>query len=227
MLFAASLAPGFVYIRIAERRRPRANRSSLAEAVEMVVFGAGLSLVCAFVVLLIATATDLVNWEALVTKPRDYVADYPIRFAVPVMAVLAMSYALAALLALAVHRSPAVSHPGVTVWQQAFWHDKPEDSDAFATIVLRDGTEITGIVRAFTQQMADNRELLLAGPFARARPGDRGPVQVEEDFLVVREDDVSLIQGHYWLTSDQERRIASDSASPGSRSAGPPRSNLG
>lgn len=198
VLFAASLGPGFVYIRTAERRRPRADRSSLAEAVEMVVFGAALSLGCTFIVLVAASATDLLAWDALVESPRQYVADHPFRVAAPIAAALGLSYLLAALLALAVHRSPAVSHPGVTMWQQAFWLDKPEKGDTVATVVLRDGSEITGKVLGFTAQMAEHRELLLQGPLARVPPEGGDPEEVRQDFFVLREDDALFITGHYW-----------------------------
>jgi hypothetical protein len=197
--FVASLGPGFVYLRVAERRRPTPERSALAEAVEMVILGAAISLLSALLVLAVA-GTDWLAWKALIERPQRQIDDHPFRLLGPLAAALVISYIAAWIARVVVNApKPKIVPTGLTRWQQAFWRDRPSDQhSAIVTAELRDGRTFTGMVRGFTVQEAENRELLLHAPLAVRRRSDALPEEIQDAFVVIREEEVLYLAGRYW-----------------------------
>jgi hypothetical protein len=198
LLFAvAALGPGFVYVRRAERRTPRAQLSTLGEFVEMLALGAGTTLVA---LLLCAALNDLVDWVSVSALARDAgtaVADHTIRWLAAAAVVLAVSYGIAfGAAALATMRKADVHVPS-TGWVRAFTDDRPDDEATLVTAELRDGRLITGLVWRYTTQFDEDRELVLRGPLVER--ASRGGVarRSNQTFLVLRERDIVWVEGHY------------------------------
>lgn len=72
LLFAASLGPGYVYLRVAELREPRQERSQLVEAAELVFAGVVASTIGSLVIVAIAEATETVDVDELALDPASY-----------------------------------------------------------------------------------------------------------------------------------------------------------
>lgn len=199
VLFIASLGPGYVYVRVAERHDPRPERSQLAEAVEMAIFGAVATTMSAAVILMISGSTGLLDLSALVERPRAYLIAEPMRVLATLLATGGASYALAWTVGVIRHREEqAVVHPGRTMWLEMLWHAKPSQAHStIATVELRDGRTVVGMVGGFTAQDSEQRELALQAPLA-ARSGTGEFEPLPDTFLLIREDDILYLTGKYW-----------------------------
>jgi hypothetical protein len=166
----------------------------------MVVLGAALSLICATAVVALTKWSAVLDWRVLVEHPKQYLARHPFRLVGPLATALLLSYVVAYGLGLAMHaRSAKVIHPGLTMWQQALWLDRPsEKHSTIATVELRDGRTVTGMVQGFTVQQVDHRELLLRAPLAVQRRAGANPEKLPDAFVIVREDELVYVAGRYW-----------------------------
>ena len=199
VLFAASLGPGYVYIRVAERRAPRAERSDLVEAVEMVAIGAFASLAAAMVVLLVGDVTGWLEPSRITRDAKAYLIVDPVRGLVALLAVFVIAYGLAYGAARLSHlRDPPAVAPGATGWYEAFWLERPADDHlTIVTVELRDRRRVTGRLTHFTIEHGGDRELVLGAPILVRATGDSEPSRTRDAFLVPRERDVAYIAGRY------------------------------
>lgn len=95
ILLLAGIGPGYVFVRVAERREPRIERSQLLEAAELLVVGAVLSTAAALVVLIITQATRALDLEALADNGVKYILREPIPNLTALLATLLLSYGAA------------------------------------------------------------------------------------------------------------------------------------
>lgn len=199
VLFAASLGPGYVYLRVAERRRPQPARSSLIEAVGLLVIGALASTVAGVVVLTAGDGLGLIEPGRVVDDFEAYVGDKPLRGLV-LVALFALAYGGAALAARLIHRKrPAVVSPGATVWDKIFVEKAPsKDHVAFLTVELKDGRRFAGPMKYCTVEEGDNRELGLLSPIYSQADARSKPVLTRDEFMVIREQETVFVAGRYW-----------------------------
>ena len=198
---------------MSETRRARAPRSTLLEAVELTGVGAAASLVAVTIVLIVVRETNIVDTSALADDPGRYLLEHPLRG----LGSLLASFALSCLLTwLGAHsffglrrkiqsrraRSRptrrVVFEPAGSTWENVFNEDRrDDDTDVVVTLELVDGRRLAGVVRSYTTQLEDNRELALAGPLCAA-PNASAPLEpMGGQFLVVREDQIATITGVY------------------------------
>jgi len=221
LFLTACLVPGFVFLRVAERRRAHLARSPAVELIELAAVGAAASLAAAAGVLLVARWTGIFDAAAFGDDPGRYVLEHPLRGLGPIAGTLAASTGLAALAARLLHKGPAAFDPAGSAWGRTLWDDRPSDRHVVRLIVeLRDGRRVHGYMRAFTADLEDSRELALAKPLAaQAGPGARLE-ELDDDFLVLREDQIASLTGTYVLpgtaadTADSQRTGARIAAHP-------------
>jgi Family of unknown function (DUF6338) len=218
-LFAASLGPGYLYLRIAEQRAPRQSRSPLVEVVELVVVGGLTSLVAALIVLSLADAVGLLDTHALARHGSHYLVHEPIRTLASLIATLALSYSLAALTALLVHRKhEALVQPGGNGWVAQFWQRRPSPQHAaVVTLELRDGRKATGVLSGFTVELDESREIALRRPIVIQPSARSAPIESNDDFLIFREADLLCVSGRYRRLKSQaslDRPTKSGDAAP-------------
>jgi hypothetical protein len=200
VVFLAALGPGYVYLRVAERRGVRPERSGLLEAVELAVVGAFASTVATLAVFALADAANVVNIHVLGSDPQHYAEDHPLRLLWLVAVTLLTGYALAWTGARLVHlRNEPNIVPGGTAWGNAFRAELPHPYDVVrVTVELRDGRKLTGPLGGFTTDADADRELCLAAPIFVQLPGPGAqPTRLEDDFIVAREADILAISGKY------------------------------
>jgi hypothetical protein len=200
VLFAASLGPGYVYVRVAEKRKPRPDRSALVETVEMIAIGGMASTLAALIVLSVGDALDALDTGALANSAKDYLLAEPVRVLGSLVVLFALSYGGAAIAALLMHRRHrAVFKPGTNAWQEVFWWGRDSRTDVtLAHIELRDGRRIAGKLRTFTAESEDNREIALVSPIAAQTTRGGRMEHVADRFVVLREADILYITGGYW-----------------------------
>lgn len=187
-----------MYIRVAERRAKRPERSGLVEAVELVVIGAFASTIALLGVLVLAEWTSVLNVYALGRDPSAYLKLHPLRLFWTVAVALLFAYDLAYIAARVVHRhqSPTI-RPGGTAWQFAFSENRPAYHVVAVSVELRDGRVIQGVLAGTTTDADENREMCLLAPIA-VRDGPEGqPQALTDQFLLLRESDVLAVSGRY------------------------------
>jgi hypothetical protein len=199
LFLASCLVPGFVFVRVAERRQAQTTRSAL-EAVELAGVGAATSLAAAMVVLgLTAQWWGILDSRALADDPGTYLLLHPFRGFGPLLATFALSCLLAWLAAQAVFiRHESVFEPGGSAWARVLWDDLPSSKHrVLLTVELKDGRRVIGVARSFTFEFADNRELALSRPLAVQLRADKPLIDSDDDFIVLRENEIESIAGRY------------------------------
>lgn len=202
LVFLASVGPGYVYVRVVERWRPRREHSSLREAAEIVVSGSLATLLGVVVALIVAEQTSLVpESQVLVDDVGSYLVEQPDRLGLVLFTVLLVSYGMA----YGVGRFQPGRGPEVfpdSAWYGTFERKLPSGYGIVATVELRDGRKVAGVVRAFTAEQAapDERELVLMAtaesPMLVQSPSGR-IAQVSDQFILLRGDEIRNIAGSY------------------------------
>jgi hypothetical protein len=206
----AAFGPGYLYLRVAERRSIRLERSGLLEAVELAVVGAFASTIALLIVAALADELGVINVHWLSTGPRIYFAHHPLRLLWLLTVSLGAAYGLAYLAARVAHRGqPASIVPG-TAWTEAFQEARGPGSKVAvrATVELRDGRKIEGTLRGHSTEIADNRDLLLVAPL-RAQAGPKStPTTLTDAVVLLREADVVTLSARFVPgTRQRERKI--------------------
>lgn len=197
LLLAAALGPGWVWVNVAERRVARPNRSGLLEAAELVVMGALCTTAAALVVLSAAQAVGAIDVAEVRSDGAAYVLAQPARSLPVIATLLSVSYALAWVAARVTygHHQPT-QQPG-TVWREVLGARKGEAA-AVATVELRDGRRIQGIVASYTHTGPEQpRELALAAPMRVQSDADATPVDLLGEVLILHGEDILSINVTY------------------------------
>jgi len=198
LLFLAGIGPGYVFLRVAERREPRQAGSVLLEFAELFVIGSATTAAASVVVLLLGGATHRFDLREWLAQGRAYVVDEPTRALAAVGAILLLSYLSAWVLARVLYKGrPASIRPEFSVWFQVFHVDERDPARAalrFATVELKDGRRVGGYVYAYSVDPdTENREIALRAPiFAYA--GSAGePQLIPDEFLIIPSEQVVYV----------------------------------
>lgn len=195
----AALGPGYLFLRVAERRSARPDRSGLIEAVELAAIGAFASTVALLAVMTLADSCHVISIHTLGQDPTNYLKNHPLRLLWLIAVVLVTAYVIAFIAAHVVYfRQSASIIPAGTAWGVAFRRARLGGPDLIrATIELRDGRKVEGTLSGATSGAEENRELLLDGPI-RVVAGPKSETRIlDEEFMVLREIDVLAITGRY------------------------------
>lgn len=149
VVLAASIGPGYVWVRVAETRVPRGARTQLLEVAELIIIGGLFSTLGFLAVLSLAPWIDT---DALADQGFDYVIRHPTRslsvVLVGLLVACAASYALARW---GVYRNrPTIISHGESAWYGSLRPRPDKDRLTYATVDLRDGTSIAGWVGQVT-----------------------------------------------------------------------------
>lgn len=192
VVLAAALGPGYVFVRIEERRRPRPERSALLETAELVVIG-GLASTMAFAAVAgVAAHTRWLDESALAKNHNHYLLSHVSRFAVLLLITLLLSCLATFFGAIALfHRYPATIKR-YSAWDEVF----PQQTGIinYATVGLDDGMAVAGDVvgHSVGDRPSDGRELILANPEVRAL-GQQSFSPARDHFVVLRGDRIRTL----------------------------------
>lgn len=195
VLFVASLGPGYVFLATTERRRPRRDQSQLGEAVQMAVIGAMASGSAALAVL----GSGVIEKSRLASEGGHYFLLQPTRGLGALLLFFLLAY-LGAWLAARIWclGLPKSRHPAATGWQLAFADRREDRSDlTILTVEMADGRRVTGVLGDFTGTAGDDRELVLVPPLAVQVEHSTKAVELNDNFLVLREAEIRAITGRY------------------------------
>ncbi len=203
LAFLASVGPGYAFVRVRERWTPPVERTPLREAAQIVVAGSLASL------LGIVTALDVGQWlgfidpAAFAASPETYFVTHLIGGTVALLVVLTVSYGAAALGAWLTPGKGARVFTD-SGWYTAFERRLPHGHGVRATVELRDGRKIAGVIREFTADATpiDHRELTLSKSSIAAMkvwtPQSSHPAELAEEFIVLRGSDIAYIAASFF-----------------------------
>jgi hypothetical protein len=161
LLIAAGICPGYWWIRVAEERKPRRDRSPLLEAAELISIGGLFSAITFLIVLVIVDSTQLISSSVFLSDPHRYTQHHPIRVVLCVLLGLIVANLSAWLVAKRLYGDESV------IVHESALHRAvraaPPGSRALVTAVLADGTAVSGWFGACTADPAspEEQELLL------------------------------------------------------------------
>lgn len=150
ILFAATVGPGYVFVRVAERREPRPNRSQLLEAAELVLVGGAATAFAAVAVALLYQATGWLDLKELSDAPRDYTIENPLAVLTMILFVMVLSYVLAYGAARIIYRG---AEPSILLHSPVLRELVKiceQSGPTFATLSLRDGRSFDGYMSGYT-----------------------------------------------------------------------------
>lgn len=196
LFVVASFGPGYVFVRVSETRALAPERSQFFESVEMAVFGSFCSVLAASVLVSLTGVLGILDAHALVQAPRAYAAEHAVGVSVGVFGYLALSNSLGYLLATRVffRDSEQAVRPGHSAWTTDLV-TPPENGSILASVALRNGMQVHGLVSSVVSDDSENRELALKRPIAIQPDAKSEVTEVNADVLVLRERDISFIVG--------------------------------
>jgi hypothetical protein len=210
-LFVAFITPGYMWVRVEERARPRPDRSQLLEVAELLVIGAFASLLSAALVAVLGShLRPLLNTAAWVgaSEPSAYLQAHAMRgLASLVLTVLlanggahgAASWWFgrtgrsqrARLSAWTRERLGLTAPPPQRIqtahspWYDVFGSIDKERHVAVLTVLQDDGAVVTGLLRSYDASAAgDEQDLALQRPIKLQRPGGV-LTELRDDFVVL------------------------------------------
>lgn len=201
LVFLASVGPGYLYVRVIEQWRPFRERTPFREAAEIVVSGALATTVAVVLSMNIGQQTGLLSIAALATDPGQYLARHPPRAGGVIAIVLALSYGIAYATARLSPGKGAKVYPD-SAWYGAFERELPDEHAIVATVELRDGRRVVGLIRSFTAEPTpvDDRELTLCAPTGGAMLASAAgglPQPIPDQFMLLRGSEISNVSFTY------------------------------
>jgi hypothetical protein len=169
----AALLPGWIFLRLAERRAPRPERSGLAELVELAAVGFS-TVACSALVVAELSWTPipgLFNVRMWAHIRGGYLGQH-IGSALLSMALIALlSYVLAVALFFVVYgfKSKGI-HPESTVWYDALGRT-PDGKHAWVGVQRTDGSLVEGFLLSYSYTDEDAGGIALQAPMRLTTPG--------------------------------------------------------
>jgi hypothetical protein len=197
LFLAAGLGPGFVYLRVTERRQVSPDRSQLLEAAELVVVGGMTSLISTFLLVVICQQFDLLDFAKIHHDAANYLANEPVRCLGFLLAVLLISYFIAWAAAHVPARETADTiRPGAAPWNVVMEEDRKSRA-VLTTVELKNGFSVTGSLRSYSSGgNAPWPVIALVAPLT-VTDKNGAAFPLTEDFYLAEAEDVRAISGRY------------------------------
>jgi hypothetical protein len=195
LLLFAALGPGFVWVLVAERRTPQAERTPLLETAQLVAVGGLCSLIGAALVLFLGREFDVIDLAALQRDPSRYLLLHPLRAFAVLAGAAAVALTIAWLAARFVHRGVHPTQYAGTTWRQVLGAHK--EQAAVATVGLSSGRIIQGVVLAYEiSPPTEPRDIALGQPLIDVNPPSGATSPLAGDAFIISERDIA------WLSVD-------------------------
>jgi Family of unknown function (DUF6338) len=164
LVFAASIGPGYIYVRIEEQYRLRATRSALLEAAELLSIGGFTSILSLLFWVVVADRLHWIDLSTVLNGGTTYLADHPVRTISFLLVTLLTSYAVAYAAAKRIHRGKPK-----TIELGSVWHNVLKNPDSshvvYGTAELREGRLVAGQILTFTlDEEKEERQIALGPP---------------------------------------------------------------
>ncbi len=195
LLVLLALLPGWLFIRLAERRGPRPERSSLAEFLELAAVGFSAVVVSALIVAGLSFVIHpwLFNVKAWAHERQQYLGDHLGAALISIALGIVLSCLLVVLLYLVIYgRRSAGFKPGSSVWVDCLG-DAPRDMQNWLGVHRRDGSLVEGLLLSYPAGPdKDVKEISLSKPI-RLTPKDGTPFDLPIDRVVIPGEEITAI----------------------------------
>ena len=196
ILLFAGVAPGYVYVRVAERYRSRPDRSQLLELAEVVVIGGGCTTLAALALIGLGEwAHGLVIDTTIWTRRGNaYLHANPDLVPRSIALVLGLSFLFAYLLArLVVWGRPPGIAPGVSVKAGVFEPGSRRRKRAWVAVHLKNGNIVEGYLQAYPTGESGGEEIALQKPIGLTPAGAPRALIRGVDSVIIEGDEVAMI----------------------------------
>lgn len=191
-VFAAALGPGYVFLRVEERRRPRASRSSLVQTVELAAIGATAFAISSLIVVSVGLRANWIETSKLAQGRSTYILQNGDTALALLVATLVLAYLIAWVAArLWLHGSKPSIFP-ISAWHEAL--EERSGTAPYVVLSLRDGRQVAGSVRAYTvdDRPLAERELVVASPEIKLAEAQLFE-EARHDAMIVQGGDVQTV----------------------------------
>jgi hypothetical protein len=198
--FAAAAGPGYLYVRLVERREPRRGRSQLQEAAELVLVGIVATVVGLLSALGFWEAVGLIDGGSLTGDVGRYLLTHPMRGFIVLAMGLILAYGSVWVLVRAQFGRSRGIHPDDTAWYSAFRRHNPDGKGVLVTLSLVDGRAITGALSTFTVSPEHEQEIFLSAPQNRPiylQDASGIPQELSDTFIIVQGKEIQYLSGRY------------------------------
>jgi hypothetical protein len=189
-LFVLAVTPGYIYLRVAERRAPRPERSPLLLTVELIVIGTGATLltvlgIAGLLGLLSVEPVDVGEW---LRTGSVYANSHLLPLTLVFCVVIVLSNLGTGLVAYWLHKGKRPGfQPSGSVWTEIMTRDAGEN-DVFLSLQLKSGAKVEGYLHSFPLERIDaDSEIALQPPIFVAYPDEeRRRASKTQRFIVSR-----------------------------------------
>lgn len=195
ILLVAAIAPGYFYVRIAERRQVRPVRSAFLEAAELVVIGTVATTLAVGVAALCNELRPgvLLDLGAWASQGAPYLRSHPFPALWTAWFILGLSSIGAGGVAALIHGGRENSLvPGGSVWRDVF---QPGGANCaiFVSVHLEDRSVVEGYLLSYPVGLTDRLDIALQAPIYVIDPaGQRHQVPNVERTILCQEEVVRL-----------------------------------
>jgi hypothetical protein len=196
VLLLAAVAPGYVYVRVAERYQSRPERSALVETVELVAIGAACTTVAALLAvglegLVDSIVIDISTWAS---KGNAYLRARPESVARSIGLVLGGACVIAYLSARVVNRGrPAGIVPGITVRAGVFQPASRPGKRAWVAVHLKNGSIVEGYLLAYPTGESDAQSIALQKPIGLTDTDQPRALVPGVDRVIITADEITML----------------------------------
>ena len=174
LLVVLALFPGWVFVRLAETKASRPERSQLAELLELAAIGFTTTAISALAIAAMSTMKDfsfLFNVPASVHTGQQYLGEHLVAALLSTILCIALSCILAfALFSIVFQHRSADFRPGSSPWIHAL-ATFPVGMQNWVGIHRRDGSLVEGLFLSGTSGPdSDRREIALSSPIRVTKP---------------------------------------------------------
>lgn len=182
----AALLPGWIFVRLAERRAPRPDRSGFAELVELAAVGFSAVALSALIVagLSWARIAGLFNVSAWARTRGSYLGEHigPALLSAALVAILSCIFSVGLFFVIYKFKSKGI-HPESTVWYDVLGRT-PENKRAWVGVQRTDGSLVEGFLLSYSYTDEDSKDIGLQRPM-RLTPAGGSPGGMNLDRLIV------------------------------------------
>lgn len=196
VLLLSAVAPGYVYVRVAERYRSRPDRSALLETAEVFAIGAACTTVAALLLVGLedrvqGVVLDVSTWAS---HGNAYLRSRPQPAARSIGFVLGGACVIAYVTARIVNRGrPAGIVPGITVRTGVFEPASRDGKRAWVAVHLKNGSIVEGYLLAYPTGGSDAQEIALQKPISLTATDQPRALIAGVDRVIVAADEITMI----------------------------------
>lgn len=212
--FLGLVAPGLVFQMVRESKRPSHGETTFRElsrvALTSLIFTlASLALLAC---LRLARPGLLVDARAWLTHGQPYLANHLLVVSITLVLEVALACLLAFAAAEVLSRGSRAHISPYGIWYKVLRDERPDGTRPWIALHLTDGTELTGLLRHYTEsEVLERQEIAIGGPhMKRLSPGGEfSDIGENFDAAVVRGDQILYMVVRYQGTNGElvRRRV--------------------